>query len=205
MFSEVASYSMATEGLKQNRWLRTLLYVIVLACISLGLAYLIQVLIAHFDISIEGLASTAYLVIFVVTLAANASVLTPVFIFMSLMIAAAKFLDPVLVALVASVAGALGETSGYYAGYLGKRIIHLENTPGYEKLVVWMRKYGALGIFLLSLQPVLPFDVAGLLAGASKLPLWKFVLPCWAGKFPKYLVVCFLGEAFLNLMPLPPL
>lgn len=181
------------------------LYLAGLACLSLGFAYLIHYLITHFNISIEGLASTAYLVVFVATLVCNASILAPVFIYISLMIAASKFLDPVLVALVASVAGALGETSGYYAGRLGKRIVQLENTPGYERLVVWMKKYGALGIFLLSLQPVLPFDVAGLLAGASKLPLWKFVLPCWAGKFPKYLVVCFLGEAFLRLLPLPPL
>ena len=181
------------------------LYLVLLACLSLGLAYLIRSLFAHFDISIEGLASTAYLVVFAVTLVSNASILAPVFIYISLMIAAAEFLDPVLVALVASVAGALGETSGYYAGYLGKRIVQVENIPGYQKLVAWMKKYGALGIFLLSLQPVLPFDVAGLLAGASKLPLWKFVLPCWAGKFPKYLVVCFLGEAFLDLLPILPL
>jgi len=196
---------MAMEKLKQKRWLRLVLYLVVLTCLSLGFAYLIQYLMAYFNISIEGLASTAYLVVFGVTLASNASILAPVFIYLSLMIAAAKFLDPVLVALVASVAGALGETSGYYAGYLGKRIIHLENTPGYEKLVVWMERHGPWGIFLLSLQPILPFDVAGLLAGASRLPLWKFVLPCWAGKFPKYLVVCFLGEAFLRLLPLPPL
>lgn len=181
------------------------LYLVVLACLSLGFAYLIQILIAHFNISIEGLASTAYLVVFGVTLASNASILTPVFIYISLMIAAAKFLDPVLVALVASVAGALGETSGYYAGYLGKRIIRLEDTPGYEKLVAWMNKHGPWGILLLSLQPVLPFDIAGLLAGASKMPLWKFLLPCWGGKFPKYLVACYLGPAVLNILPFPPL
>lgn len=181
------------------------LYLVGLTCLSLGFAWLIQYLMAYFNVSIEGLASTAYLVIFAVTLASNASILAPVFIYLSLMIAAAKFLDPVLVALVASVAGALGETSGYYAGYLGKRIINVENTPGYEKLVAWMKKYGAWGILLLSLQPILPFDIAGLLAGASKLPLWKFMVPCWVGKFAKYLVVCFLGEAFLGLLPLPPL
>lgn len=196
---------MVIERLKQKRWLRLVLYLVVLTCLSLGFAYLIQYLMAYFNISIERLATTAYLVVFVVTLASNASILAPVFIYLSLMIAAAKFLDPVLVALIASVAGALGETTGYYAGYMGKKIINVEDTPGYEKLVVWMKKYGAWGIFLLSLQPILPFDVAGLLAGASKLPLWKFILPCWAGKFPKYIVVCFLGEAFLRLLPLPPL
>ncbi|OGN95782.1 MAG: hypothetical protein A2Z77_08755 [Chloroflexi bacterium RBG_13_51_36] len=196
---------MVIERLKQKKWLRMVLYLVVLACLSLGFAYLIQILIAHFNISLEGLASTAYLVVFAITLVSNVSILTPVFIYISLMIAAAKFLDPVLVALVASVAGALGETSGYYAGYLGKRIIRLENTPGYEKLVGWMNKHGPWGILLLSLQPILPFDIAGLLAGASKMPLWKFLLPCWGGKFPKYLVACYLGPAVLNILPFPPL
>jgi membrane protein YqaA with SNARE-associated domain len=196
---------MVMEKLKQKRWLKMVLYLVILTCLSLALAYLLEYLMTYFNISIERYASMAYLVIFGVTLASNASILAPVFIYLSIMIAATKFLNPVLIALVASVAGALGEITGYYAGYLGKRIIHLENTPGYERLVVWMERHGPWGIFLLSLQPVLPFDVAGLLAGASKLPLWKFVLPCWAGKFPKYLLVCYLGEAFLRLLPLPPL
>jgi membrane protein YqaA with SNARE-associated domain len=196
---------MVMEKLKQRKWLRMVLYLVILACVSLALAYLLEYLMTYFNISIERYASMAYLVIFGVTLASNASILAPVFIYLSIMIAATKFLNPVLIALVASVAGALGEITGYYAGYLGKKIIHLENTPGYERLVVWMERHGPWGIFLLSLQPVLPFDVAGLLAGASKLALWKFVLPCWAGKFPKYLLVCYLGEAFLRLLPLPPL
>jgi membrane protein YqaA with SNARE-associated domain len=196
---------MVMEKLKQKRWLKMVLYLVILTCLSLAFAYLLEYLMTYFNISIERYASMAYLVIFGVTLASNASILAPVFIYLSIMIAATKFLNPVLIALVASVAGALGEITGYYAGYLGKRIIHLENTPGYERLVVWMERHGPWGIFLLSLQPVLPFDVAGLLAGASKLPLWKFVLPCWAGKFPKYLLVCYLGEAFLRLLPLPPL
>jgi membrane protein YqaA with SNARE-associated domain len=103
------------------------------------------------------------------------------------------------------VGGVLGELTAYYAGYLGKRIAHLENAPGYGRLVGWMERYGPWGIFLVSVQPILPVDVAGLLAGASKLPVWKFLLPCWAGKFAKYLVACYLGEAFLRLLPLPPL
>jgi hypothetical protein len=117
---------MVIERLKQKRWLRLVLYLVVLTCLSLGFAYLIQYLMAYFNISIERLATTAYLVVFVVTLASNASILAPVFIYLSLMIAAAKFLDPVLVALIASVAGALGETTGYYAGYMGKKIINVD-------------------------------------------------------------------------------
>jgi len=196
---------MSMERLKQNRWLKLALYVAILVGLSFGFILLFQYLIAYFNISVERFATTAYLVVFVISLVSNASIIVPVPIFVAIMITAAKYWDPVLVALAASVAGTLGEITGYYAGYFGKRIVHLENAPGYDRLVGWMKRYGPWGIFLISLQPILPFDVAGLLAGASKLPFWKFFLPCWAGRFPKYLLACYVGPAVLNILPFPPL
>lgn len=196
---------MAMEKLKQKRWLKLALYVAILVGLSFGLTYLLRYLMAYFNIPIERFAPTAYLVVFVITLLSNAGIFVPVYIHVSIMITVAQYWNPVLVALTASVAGTLGEMSGYYAGYLGKRFILAENAPGYERLVGWMKRYGPWGIFLISLQPILPFDVAGLLAGASKIPVWKFLLPCWAGRFPKYLLACYLGEAFLRLFPFPPL
>jgi membrane protein YqaA with SNARE-associated domain len=196
---------MPMEKPKQKRWLKMALYVVILVGLSFGLTYLLRYLMAYFNIPIDRFASTAYLVVFGVTLLSNAAILVPVYIHVSIMMTAAKYWDPVLVALTASVAGTLGEMSGYYAGYLGKRIAHLENIPGYQRLVGWMKKYGPWGILLISLQPILPFDIAGLLAGASKLPVWKFLLPCWAGRFPKYLLACYLGDAFLSLFPFPSL
>jgi membrane protein YqaA with SNARE-associated domain len=157
---------------------------------------------AYFELSVEGLATTAYLVVFGVTLACNATVIVPVPIAVATMIAAASKWDPILVALVASIAGTLGELTGYYAGYLGKTVVIGESTPGYNRLVGWMNRYGVLAIFLISFQPVLPVDIAGLTAGASRIPLWKFLLPCWAGKFPKYILFSYFGFQLLNLLPL---
>ena len=193
------------EQIKRNRWLLATIYAVIILGLSVGLYFLLRYLMAYFDLSVEGFATTAYLVVFVTSLISNASIIVPVPIFVAIMITAAKYWDPVLVALAASVAGTLGEITGYYAGYFGKRIVHLENAPGYDRLVGWMKRYGPWGIFLISLQPILPFDVAGLLAGASKLPLWKFLLACWAGKFPKYLLGCYLGPAVWRFLPLPPL
>jgi membrane protein YqaA with SNARE-associated domain len=196
---------MAIERLKQNRWLKLALYVAVLAGIAYGFTFLIGYLRVRFNIPIEQFATTAYLVVFLVTLVSCAGIFVPVFFHVSIMIAAADLWNPVLVALAASIAGGLGEITGYYAGYLGKRIAQVENMPGYQRLVGWMNKHGPWGIFLISLQPILPFDVAGLLAGASKMPLWKFLLPCWAGRFPKYLLACYVGPAVLNILPFPSL
>jgi len=200
---------MATERPKQIRRLRIALYIVVLAGISVAFFFLFPYLMRYLNIPIEGLASTAYLVVFGITLLSNAAVLVPVtYPHLTVMMAAAAYWNPFIVALVASVGGTLGEITGYYAGYVGKRIVHFENAPGYDRLVGWMKRYGLLGIFLISLQPLLPVDVAGLVAGASRIPLWKFLLPCWAGKFFKYLVACLLAyyfgaEVLRRLLPLP--
>jgi uncharacterized membrane protein YdjX (TVP38/TMEM64 family) len=193
--------------LRRNRWLLATIYAVTILGLSVGLYFLLRYLMARFDLSVEGLATTTYLVVLVVTLVSNASIIIPVPIFVGIMIAAANVMaevspwGPVLIALTASTAGTLGEMTGYYAGYLGKKIIIAEATPGYEKLVGWMKRHGMLAVFLLSLQPILPFDIAGLISGVSRIPLWKFVLPCWAGKFPKYLLGCYFGGAFLSLLP----
>jgi membrane protein YqaA with SNARE-associated domain len=193
---------MTMERPRQKRWLRIALYVAGLIGIGVGFLILFPYLMSYLNIPIEGLASTAYLVVFGITLLSNAAVLIPVtYPHLTVMIAAATYWDPFMIALVASVAGALGEITAYYAGYLGKRIVRLESAPGYERLVGWMKKYGLLGIFVISAQPILPVDVAGLLAGAARLPLWKFLLPCWAGKLGKYLLACYLGGAILRLLP----
>jgi membrane protein YqaA with SNARE-associated domain len=195
------------QQIKRNKWLLATIYAVIVLGLSIGLYFLLQYVLARFDITGERLATTAYLVVFVTTLVSNASILIPVPLFVGIMITAAGLMaevspwGPVLIALTASSAGALGEISGYYAGYLGKKIIITEATPGYEKLVGWMKRHGMLAIFLLSLQPILPFDIAGLISGAARIPLWKFVLPCWAGKFPKYLLGCYFGATFLNLLP----
>ena len=181
------------------------LYVAILVGLSFGFTYLIRYLMAYFNIPIDKFAYTAYLFVFGITLLSNAAIFVPVYIHVSIMMAAAQYWNPALIALAASVAGALGEMTGYYAGYLGKRITHLENAPGYERLAGWMKRYGFWGILIISIQPILPVDVAGLLAGASKLQIWKFLVPCWAGKFAKYLLACYIGPALWNILPLPPL
>jgi len=189
------------EQVKRNKWLLATIYAVIVLGLSVGLYFLLRYLMAYFNLSVEGLATTAYLVVFVTSLVGNASIIIPVPIFVGVMITAASKWNPVLIALIASSAGTLGEITGYYVGYLGKKIIVTKATPGYEKLVGWMKRHGILAIFLLSLQPILPFDIAGLISGASRIPLWKFILACWAGKFPKYLAGCYIGGAVLSLLP----
>jgi len=192
---------MSIESSQARAWLRVGLYLVALVVVSLSLAYLLQYLIVHFDISLQRFTSVAYLFIFGMVLVANLVIMVPVAVHIPVLMAASSHFNPITVALVASLAGTLGEVTGYYAGYMGKRIVHTEGVARYNKLVAWMKKYGMMAIFVLSIQPILPVDIAGLIAGSSKVPLRKFLFACWAGKFPKYFLLCYFGFGLLKLLP----
>jgi uncharacterized membrane protein YdjX (TVP38/TMEM64 family) len=198
---------LALKKLRERRWRRLALYGLAVAGVTYGFYLLVAYLAARFNI--QNYTATAYLIVFVVTLVSCAGLFVPVYIHVALMIAVARIVaevspwGPVLVAVAATTGGTLGETTGYYAGYLGKRIAQVEHLPGYQRLVGWMTRHGMLAIYVMSLQPILPFDIAGLVAGAARMPLWKFLLPCWGGRFPKYLVACLVGSAVLNILHLP--
>ena len=55
-----------------------------------------------------------------------------------------------------------------------------------EYLEEWMKKWGSATIFVFSLAPFLPFDVAGIAAGALRFPLWKFLIASFLGKVILY-------------------
>jgi len=188
----------------RKRWVKAVIYGVILIGLSIALANGLQYMETLLDTSVQRFAPTAYAIVFGITLVSNASIMVPVHIYIAIIMAAASIWNPILVAFVASVAGTLGEISGYYAGYLGKRIILDESTPGYNRIVTWMGRYGPLAVFVLAFQPFIPFDIAGLIAGTSKMPLWKFLLPCWAGRFPKYILFCYFGLGIFRLFPLWP-
>ncbi len=105
-----------------------------------------------------------------------------------------------LVALSASIGEALGELSGYYVGYLGKKIALIQNMAGYSRIAGWMNRYGIWAIFLLALQPILPFDGAGIISGAARMPLHKFLPALWGGKLIKYTLICYSSAGLIRFM-----
>jgi len=64
-----------------------------------------------------------------------------------------------------------------------------------------MQRYGIWAVLLLSFIPNPAFDIAGIVAGAMRMPLWKFLLFCWIGKILKMLVFAYGGAGLLDLLP----
>jgi membrane protein DedA with SNARE-associated domain len=93
---------------------------------------------------------------------------------------------------------ALGELSGYLAGFSGQGVV--QRVKWHAQLEDWMRRYGDITILVLSFVPNPAFDVAGITAGALKLPLYRFLFWCWLGKVIKMLVFAYGGSTILNFV-----
>lgn len=62
-----------------------------------------------------------------------------------------------------------------------------------------MRKYGDITILVLAFIPNPLFDMAGLIAGVLKMPVWKFLAYCIVGKILKMMVFAYVGEGLFSL------
>jgi uncharacterized membrane protein YdjX (TVP38/TMEM64 family) len=149
---------------------------------------------------VRELEALGYPGIFLLSLLANATLILPVpgVLFTSAM---GAVFNPLWVAIAAGSGAALGEISGYLAGFSGQGIV--ERTKWSDRFEAWMRKYGSITILVLSFVPNPVFDIAGITAGALKMPIHKFVIWCWLGKVLKMMLFAYGGSAILNLLPQP--
>ncbi len=130
-----------------------------------------------------------YLGAFLANLISNATVFLPVPSGL-IVIALGAFLSPLLVGVAAGAGAAIGEMSGYLLGYSGRAVIR--NSKTYERSVLWLKRWGAVTIFVFAVTP-LPFDLAAIAAGALRFPLWKFLIACWLGKTTLSLAIALAG------------
>ncbi len=101
----------------------------------------------------------------------------------------ATFLNPALVAIIAGVAGTVGELTGYFLGYGGSGV--LERRRFYHRVEGWMRKKGWLLLFVISAVPNPLFDMAGIAAGALRYPLWRYLAAVGLGKQVKFFMIAY--------------
>jgi len=143
----------------------------------------------YFSANIESLKSYGYAGLFLINVIGAASILLPSPAAASVFGGGALLQDflgvPafIWVGLVAGLGEAVGEFSGYAAGYGGRLII--QERPAYARIHDWMQKRGFITMFLMSTIPNPAFDVAGLAAGAVQMPLRSFFVAVLSGKIIK--------------------
>ncbi|MDW8069253.1 MAG: VTT domain-containing protein [Anaerolineae bacterium] len=155
----------------------------------------------YFRDRLQELAAYGYTAVFLVGLLSNATIILPIPGLAVSSVMGGVF-NPWLVGIVAGIGQALGELSGYMLGYSGQTLI--ANRPIYNRIQDWMRRWGVWVIFVLAAIPNPVFDVGGMIAGALRFPVWKFLTSCAAGKILKNILFALAGyygiEAILRLL-----
>jgi membrane protein YqaA with SNARE-associated domain len=108
---------------------------------------------------------------------------------MALTVLAATVADPWLVGIAAGSGQAIGELTGYLAGATGTAVV--SERLAASRTATWMRRYGAGTIFVLAAVPNPIFDMAGLLAGAVRMPLVRYLGAAGAGKIIRNTMLAF--------------
>jgi len=137
------------------------------------------------------IGNLGYIGVFLTTLLSSATVIFP-----SPTLAAAwiggSFLFPPLVGLAAGLGASLGEITGYTAGYGGSALA--SRSRYYAPIQRFVGRYGLVAIFVFALIPNPLFDVAGLAAGTTRIPLWAFLTACFLGKTVRFIIIAYLGS-----------
>ena len=183
----------ATPSQRRLTIVRVLTVIVVTAALTAALI---------FRERIEDLERYGYAAVFLVGLVSNATLILPV---PGLAVSAVlgSVFNPWIVGIVGGLGQALGELTGYMAGYSGQTWV--DEHPRYERLVRWMQRYGVFTVFVLALLPNPVFDVAGIIAGVLRLGVWRFLLSCAAGKIIKnigFAVAGYYGAGSLIEWPL---
>lgn len=145
---------------------------------------------------IEEFQALGYPGIFLVALIANATILFPA-PGAALVAAVGAIFNPIGVGIAAGTGGAIGELSGYLAGFSGQAVI--ERTDVYAKIKPWVDKYGGWAILVLSAIPNPLFDVAGIAAGIAKMRFWTFLFFVWIGQLIKMTLFAYVGRYSIDL------
>ena len=144
---------------------------------------------------VEEFAAFGYPGIFLIALLANATIFLPA-PGVAVVFAMGSVFHPLGVGLAAGTGGALGELSGYLAGFGGQAVV--ENTAAFARIQPWVQRWGVWAILILAAVPNPFFDLAGVAAGILKIPLWKFLIACWIGQLIKMTAFAYAGSASLN-------
>jgi uncharacterized membrane protein YdjX (TVP38/TMEM64 family) len=144
-------------------------------------------------ITFESLSGLGYLGVFLMAWIGSTTVLLPIpHLAFTFTMGSVPSLVPWWIGLCAGFGDSLGELWGYIAGYAVEDLV--DRWKVYPKIEGWVRKHGMLTIFLMGAVPMPLFDMAGMAAGATGMPVWKFYLATWSGKTFKAIVVAWAGR-----------
>ena len=139
---------------------------------------------------VERFSHWGYAGSFLISLISNATIVLPA-PGLLVVLALGANLNPILLGVVAGCGSGLGELSGYLAGAAGGELVRQRGVN--RRLHNLTTRYTMPALFVLALLPTPLFDVAGILAGAMRLPMHRFLAPVISGKIIKYILFAYFG------------
>lgn len=176
---------------------------------SVQIAVLIAiVLLSFFTLASETFRSifSGYIGSFVINLLSSATIILPApgAIITCSFAAPGVGLDVWLLSLTAAVGSTLGEMIAYLVGYTGSNMLGGSKPDSrVERLRPKFQKYGGPLLLALAFLPIPLFDLAGVLAGALRMNVYRFLAWVFVGKLLKFIAivwVCRLGIPWLEFL-----
>lgn len=165
--------------------------------LALLLAIGISVVIFLHRDQLQHLGDYGYVGVFLISMAVSATIVLPAPGWL-IIATLGSIWNPYWVGVISAMGATIGELTGYMLGYGGR--LAIKDVPLYERMVGWVRRWGSWVIFVLALIPNPLFDVAGAVAGALRMPVWKFMLYGFLGRTPKHIAYALVGGFGLGIL-----
>jgi len=136
------------------------------------------------------LGNYGYVGVFLLSFLTNATIVVPVPSWI-IPIVAGTTLNPFIVGLVVGTGESLGELTGFAAGASGRIVV--QDRERYQWLSGLANRYVLLMFIVLGFIPNPFFDLAGIMAGALKIPVLSFLAATWLGKTARALLLAYGG------------
>jgi len=179
-------------------WLKKRLMPLAGLLVSLAIMAAIFIVYLNNPDIFEKLQGYGYSGAFVISVILNGTIIFPVSNMAVMMALGAAMPLPWLVGIAGGAGAAIGEMTGYLAGRSGRGLLARSKT--YNRVEGWVKKWGWLAVFVISVVPFV-FDVVGLIAGALRMPVWRFFLACLLGRTVSYVFMVYMASLGLKLLP----
>ena len=195
------------KSLNARQWRKIALTLAAFIGVTIIFTFISHLVLTRVNLPLDSYAGICYLTVFLTFLVSNLTLFTPLPLAMTVLVTSSLLWNPGIIGLIAALGASIGELSGYFAGMLGRKIFIRENFMCSlnsrlcnTRLSHDVQQYGPLAVGILSAQPILPFDVAGIIAGSLKMNIIKFFVALLIGKTLKYVLVAY-SAGILSFIP----
>ncbi|MBU5537270.1 MAG: VTT domain-containing protein [Candidatus Aenigmatarchaeota archaeon] len=146
----------------------------------------------------------SYFAVFLASFVSSASILVPILpipTYLPVIVGVGIGLNPFIVGILGGIGSTLGELFGYFTGLGGSAAIEKfeKRTPKFlKKFEKFYSKIGFWIVLVFAFIPF-PFDIIGVLSGASKYDFRKFLLALSIGRTLRTLVIAYGGFYIIPL------